>query len=291
MLCREGELLLGCEVEIGNRYLNVFIRRTRKTHKIDLTSIVNLTYEELSGKLVLALENGEIIEIQPQIVEDRDVVSKILVYFTLLKNPSSIDFIGRVLKSFSKSIDAVLKLALALSETDYGINWEKIVELAETVAVTIRLSENLWANLNKEDLNHLLESVARKDIKSVLGSAKNVIASLSYSAKLSLSKALPGTSSEVLLDVTLAAVLSSSFEILKTYLSEKELLSIDEVVNLSLIRFRRVFNIDEYFLMELSTGFRRTQDIEKLVDDIINALRKSYQDIIESSREALRQDK
>ncbi|MEM4937899.1 MAG: hypothetical protein QW509_06995, partial [Sulfolobales archaeon] len=94
-----------------------------------------------------------------------------------------------------------------------------------------------------------------------------------------------------LLDVTLAAVLSSSFEILKTYLSEKELLSIDEVVNLSLIRFRRVFNIDEYFLMELSTGFRRTQDIEKLVDDIINALRKSYQDIIESSREALRQDK
>ncbi|MEM4836811.1 MAG: hypothetical protein QXX40_07085, partial [Sulfolobales archaeon] len=122
-------------------------------------------------------------------------------------------------------------------------------------------------------------------------SAKNVIASLSYSAKLSLSKVLPGTSSEVLLDVTLAAVLSSSFEILKTYLSEKELLSIDEVVNLSLIRFRRVFNIDEYFLMELSTGFRRTQDIEKIVNDIINALRKSYQDIIESSREALRQDK
>ncbi|MEM1893471.1 MAG: hypothetical protein QXV95_07760, partial [Sulfolobales archaeon] len=147
------------------------------------------------------------------------------------------------------------------------------------------------ANLNKEDLNHLLESVVRKDIKSVLGSAKNVIASLSYSAKLSLSKVLPGTSPEVLLDVTLAAILTSALGTLKISLSEKELLNLEEVINLSLTRFGRVMNIDELFLKELNAGFRRTQDIEKIVNDIINALRKSYQDIIESSREALRQDK
>ncbi|MEM0065377.1 MAG: hypothetical protein QXZ22_00465 [Sulfolobales archaeon] len=291
MLCRDGELLFGCEVEIGNRYVNVFIRRTRRTYRIDLTSITDLTYEELSGKLLVTLADGRIIEIQPQVTEDRDVVSKVLVYFTLLKNPSNMDFISQVLKAFSTSVDAVLKLTSALRETDYGIDWRKIMELAETVAETIRLSEDLWANLNKEDLYHLLDSVSRRDIKSVLGSAKNVVASLSYSAKLSLSKVLPGTSPEVLLDVTLAAILTSALGTLKISLSEKELLSLEEVINLSLTRFGRVMNIDELFLKELNAGFRRTQDIEKLVNDIINALRKSYQDIIESSREALRQDK
>ncbi|MEM1961381.1 MAG: hypothetical protein QXY48_01340 [Sulfolobales archaeon] len=291
MLCRDGELLFGCEVEIGNRYVNVFIRRTRRTYRIDLTSITDLTYEELSGKLLVTLADGRIIEIQPQVTEDRDVVSKVLVYFTLLKNPSNMDFISQVLKAFSTSVDAVLKLTSALRETDYGIDWRKIMELAETVAETIRLSEDLWANLNKEDLYHLLDSVSRRDIKSVLGSAKNVIASLSYSAKLSLSKVLPGTSPEVLLDVTLAAILTSALGTLKISLSEKELLSLEEVINLSLTRFGRVMNIDELFLKELNAGFRRTQDIEKIVNDIINALRKSYQDIIESSREALRQDK
>lgn len=291
MLCRDGELLFGCEVEIGNRYVNVFIRRTRRTYRIDLTFITDLTYEELSGKLLVTLADGRIIEIQPQVTEDRDVVSKVLVYFTLLKNPSNMDFISQVLKAFSTSVDAVLKLTSALRETDYGIDWRKIMELAETVAETIRLSEDLWANLNKEDLYHLLDSVSRRDIKSVLGSAKNVIASLSYSAKLSLSKVLPGTSPEVLLDVTLAAILTSALGTLKISLSEKELLSLEEVINLSLTRFGRVMNIDELFLKELNAGFRRTQDIEKIVNDIINALRKSYQDIIESSREALRQDK
>ncbi|MEM0351797.1 MAG: hypothetical protein QW459_02315 [Sulfolobales archaeon] len=291
MLCRDGELLFGCEVEIGNRYVNVFIRRTRRTYRIDLTSITDLTYEELSGKLLVTLADGRIIEIQPQVTEDRDVVSKVLVYFTLLKNPSNMDFISQVLKAFSTSVDAVLKLTSALRETDYGIDWRKIMELAETVAETIRLSEDLWANLNKEDLYHLLDSVSRRDIKSVLGSAKNVVASLSYSAKLSLSKVLPGTSPEVLLDVTLAAILTSALGTLKISLSEKELLSLEEVINLSLTRFGRVMNIDELFLKELNAGFRRTQDIEKIVNDIINALRKSYQDIIESSREALRQDK
>ncbi|MEM4550816.1 MAG: hypothetical protein QXG82_05225 [Sulfolobales archaeon] len=291
MLCRDGELLFGCEVEIGNRYVNVFIRRTRRTYRIDLTSITDLTYEELSGKLLVTLADGRIIEIQPQVTEDRDVVSKVLVYFTLLKNPSNMDFISQVLKAFSTSVDAVLKLTSALRETDYGIDWRKIMELAETVAETIRLSEDLWANLNKEDLYHLLDSVSRRDIKSVLGSAKNVVASLSYSAKLSLSKVLPGTSPEVLLDVTLAAILTSALGALKISLSEKELLSLEEVINLSLTRFGRVMNIDELFLKELNAGFRRTQDIEKIVNDIINALRKSYQDIIESSREALRQDK
>ncbi|MEM4601182.1 MAG: hypothetical protein QXF63_05640 [Sulfolobales archaeon] len=291
MLCRDGELLFGCEVEIGNRYVNVFIRRTRRTYRIDLTSITDLTYEELSGKLLVTLADGRIIEIQPQVTEDRDVVSKVLVYFTLLKNPSNMDFISQVLKAFSTSVDAVLKLTSALRETDYGIDWRKIMELAETVAETIRLSEDLWANLNKEDLYHLLDSVSRRDIKSVLGSAKNVVASLSYSAKLSLSKVLPGTSPEVLLDVTLAAILTSALGTLKISLSEKELLNLEEVINLSLTRFGRVMNIDELFLKELNAGFRRTQDIEKIVNDIINALRKSYQDIIESSREALRQDK
>ncbi|MEM1707841.1 MAG: hypothetical protein QXQ86_06250 [Sulfolobales archaeon] len=291
MLCRDGELLFGCEVEIGNRYVNVFIKRTRRTYRIDLTSITDLTYEELSGKLLVTLADGRIIEIQPQVTEDRDVVSKVLVYFTLLKNPSNMDFISQVLKAFSTSVDAVLKLTSALRETDYGIDWRKIMELAETVAETIRLSEDLWANLNKEDLYHLLDSVSRRDIKSVLGSAKNVVASLSYSAKLSLSKVLPGTSPEVLLDVTLAAILTSALGTLKISLSEKELLSLEEVINLSLTRFGRVMNIDELFLKELNAGFRRTQDIEKIVNDIINALRKSYQDIIESSREALRQDK
>ncbi|MEM1747049.1 MAG: hypothetical protein QXI06_03775 [Sulfolobales archaeon] len=291
MLCRDGELLFGCEVEIGNRYVNVFIKRTRRTYRIDLTSITDLTYEELSGKLLVTLADGRIIEIQPQVTEDRDVVSKVLVYFTLLKNPSNMDFISQVLKAFSTSVDAVLKLTSALRETDYGIDWRKIMELAETVAETIRLSEDLWANLNKEDLYHLLDSVSRRDIKSVLGSAKNVVASLSYSAKLSLSKVLPGTSPEVLLDVTLAAILTSALGTLKISLSEKELLNLEEVINLSLTRFGRVMNIDELFLKELNAGFRRTQDIEKIVNDIINALRKSYQDIIESSREALRQDK
>ncbi|MEM1682428.1 MAG: hypothetical protein QXP10_03595 [Sulfolobales archaeon] len=291
MLCRDGELLFGCEVEIGNRYVNVFIKRTRRTYRIDLTSITDLTYEELFGKLLVTLADGRIIEIQPQVTEDRDVVSKVLVYFTLLKNPSNMDFISQVLKAFSTSVDAVLKLTSALRETDYGIDWRKIMELAETVAETIRLSEDLWANLNKEDLYHLLDSVSRRDIKSVLGSAKNVVASLSYSAKLSLSKVLPGTSPEVLLDVTLAAILTSALGTLKISLSEKELLNLEEVINLSLTRFGRVMNIDELFLKELNAGFRRTQDIEKIVNDIINALRKSYQDIIESSREALRQDK
>jgi|GEM_PF-1423213 len=288
VLCRDGELLFGCEVEIGDRYVNVYIRRTKRTYRIDLNSITDLTYEELSGKLLATLVSGRIIEIQPQVTEDRDVVSKVLVYFTLLKNPSNIDHINQVLKAFSSSIDAVLRLTSALHETWYGIDWRKIMESTEAVAETIRLSEDLWANLDKEDLYRLLDSVSRRDIRGVLGSAKNVIASLCYSARLSLSQVLPGTSPEVLLDVTLAAILSYALGTLKVSISERELLSLEEVISSSIKRFGKVMNIDESILKELEADLRSTQSTEKIVSNIVNVLRRSYQDIIESSREAPR---
>ncbi|MEM1622924.1 MAG: hypothetical protein QW543_02130 [Sulfolobales archaeon] len=291
VLCRDGEFLLGCEVEVGKRYVNISIKRTRRTYRVDLTSVVDLTYEELSGKLLITLANGRVIEMQPQVTEDRDVVSKVLVYLTLLKNPSSMDLIGQVLKAFSTSVHAVLRLTSALREADYGIDWRKIMELAETVAGTIRLSEDLLANLNEEDLYRLLDSVSHRDIKGVLGSAKNLIVSLSHSAKQALSKVLPGTSPEALLDVTLAAVLSSALGTLGVSLGEKELSTLEEVISSSIARFGNVMSVDESLLKELNAGFRRTQDVWRLVDDIINALRKSYRDAIGGLREAPRQGK
>lgn len=290
MLCRDGELLFGCEVEVVGWYITVYIRRTRRAYKLDLSSVLDITYEELSGKLLITLADGRIIEIQPQVTEDRDVVSKVLVLFALLKNPSSIDLIGRVLKAFGRSVDAALNLASALRETERGINWRKISELAEKVTNTVRLDEDLWTGLSKEDVHHLHDSVSRRDIKGILVSVKNIIASLYRSARLTLSKFLPGTSPEVLLDVVLAAISGGALRALKISLSEKEVVSLEEVVNSSLKRFTNVMNIEESLAKKLEALVRSRSDTEELVEGVVSVLTENYQRFVRVSQETSRRD-
>lgn len=292
MLCKDGELLLGCEVEVEvvGWYITVYIRRTRRAYKLDLSSVLDITYEELSGKLLLTLADGRMIEMQPQVTEDRDVVSKVLVFFTLLKNPSSIDPIGRVLKAFGRSVDAALNLASALRGTEQGISWKRISELAEKVTNAAKLDEDLWAGLSKEDVYHLHDSVSRRDIKGTLGSTKNIIASLYRSAGLTLSKVLPGTSPEVLLDVILAAISSIALRTLKISLSEEEVVSLEEVASSSLKRFTNVMNIDESLAEKLEALVRSCSDIEELIEGVVSVLAENYQRVVRVSQETSRRD-
>lgn len=288
MLCRDGDLLFSCDVEVGTWYMTVHIQRAKKTYRLDIGFISDLTYEELTGRLLVTLVNGKTLEIQPQVAEDRDVVSKLLILFTLLKNPSTIDFVGHALKAFSKTVNIALELVSTLQETEHGINWKKTLELAEKISNMIESSDELWSGVNREDVRHLLDSVSKRDIKTILGLAKNIITSLYASVKLYLSKILPGTSPEILLDVVLAAVLGSALRVLKVPLKEKEVIDLEEAIDRSLRRFASIMNVDEPLLKKLELSFYSMSNAEELVDNITSVLAKSFQNTIQTLREASR---
>lgn len=288
MLCKDGELTFNCDVEVSGWYVRVSIRRTGRSYRLDLSSVLDVTYEELSGKLLVTLAGGRTVEMQPQSAEDRDAVSKVLALFVLMKSPSSIDLIGRVLKAFARSVDAALNLALALRETGYGINWRRISALAEEVVNTVKRDEDVWVGLSWEDVHHLREAVSRRDIRGTLASVKSFIASLYRSAGLTLSRVLPGTSPEVLLDLVLAGVSHGALRALEAPPGEKESRGLEEILGSSLKRFVEVMNVEESLAEKLEASVRSGLDAEGLADSIVGALAESYQRAVRVSQEASR---
>lgn len=274
MLCRDREALSGCDVVFENRRAVVLMRGGGERYVLNPNSLSALTYEELSGRLEIVLADGGFVELLPQSAEDRDTVSSILASYSLLRDPSAVDAIGRGLRGFRRSVDAVLKLAAALGDTERGIDWESLSELGRQVAGLVESDEGLRGSLSERELRCLADSVSQRDLRSLVGCLKSVLTSLYRSAASSMSGVLPGTAPEVILDVALAAALRSAHDALGLPPERKDAARLEELLDSTLRRFAKVMSVEEPLLRELADSLRAERGAEEQVESIVGALRR-----------------
>lgn len=289
MLCRDERALSRCEVEAGDRGVVVRIRVDKRGYELDLSSATALTYEELSGRLLVVLASGRTVEIQPQSLEDLDTVSRLLAFHVISRNPPVVDLAGRVLKGFCRAACAMLRLLSALREAERGIDWGTASRLVEEVISAIGSDEHLRASLSEKEVYSLEDSVSGQDIRGAVSSVRNLMTSLYRSAEQILSRVLPGTLPEVLLDAVLVGVLGYALRSFELPLSEGRAASLEEVTEFSLGRFAKIVGAGEPLLRELANSLRTKRDAEEIVDAIVSVLKRSFATPVPGSRGEARQ--
>ena len=271
MLCREGAWMVGCDAVVGGSYVTLTIRRTGRASRIGLGEVRAVTYEELSGKLILELD-GRTIEMLPQTTEDRDTVTKLVMMFNALENPAILDVPARVLELFCRSVGMIFDLVSELRETDRGFDWGRIAEVAGTLAGTLEPLGITEVGLGGE-LKRLADSVSGRDIRGTFDSAKSILVRVYEKFRLDLAKSLPGTGPEVLLDLALASVVSSRIRRLGVTMTERGRGILRELERHALTRFANVMNVED--LGELERAISSAASAEEFVDRVIGIARRS----------------
>lgn len=267
-----------CEIKTERRYITITTSKGWRYFKIEVDSIKKLAFDEVSGKLIVELKNEEVIEIQPQTMDDRDTISSLLVLLTIAPDPAILDITGKVLKPFSRATAVLVKLVLTLYEGSYA-NWKKLSEISDELAGIVKSSRELWGGVVEGEVNYLLELISQRDAKRLVASLKNITVSIYESAKLSLAKILPGSSSESLLDLALALVLNSTMKSLNISLPEKEVASLEDIALSTLKRFSKIFNVDSALLKDLESFLSSTSSPEEFVDKVVEVLKNSLKPI------------
>lgn len=264
--------MYNCEIEVEKHYIVVKTLRPWKHFRVEIGSIESIVFDEISGKTIIKLEDGKMIEVQPQTVSDRDSVSSLLVLLAVALNPTIFDNASKVLKAFCKAATVVIKLALTLYRGSY-INWRKLSEISEELASIDRLGRELWTGTTREEIDRVFESISQRDTVGLVKSLRNSVTSLYESTKSDLARILPGSSSESLLDVVLASALNSAIRSLDVSLPEKEV--VNSLTTSALKRFFKIFNMDEASRKSLEALLQSTHCSEELVDRVIEELKRN----------------
>ncbi|MCS7099067.1 MAG: hypothetical protein RMH84_03330 [Sulfolobales archaeon] len=268
MLCKDRKAIYSCQVEIENN--RIVVKTSRAWRYFRIESIEDLVLDEISGKLTIRLINKEVVEIQPQTVGDRDTISCLLVLLTVASNQAIFDSVSDVLKAFYRAAVAIIKLFLVLSSSIF-INWRKLSEVSKELADVVKLGRGPWTSAAREEIERVLESVSHRDTGGLVRNLKNAVVSLYESTKLNLARVLPGSSSEVLLDLVLASALNSVIRYLDTPLPEKE--AVNPLLAAALKRFSKVFSIGD--TRNLEALLFSTHSSEEFIDKLLEELKKN----------------
>lgn len=272
VLCKDEKSMYSCQVEIGDGYIVLKTLKTWRRYKIGIESIENLVLDEISGKLTIKLSYGETIEIQPQTVDDRDAISSLLLPLTAAPDSAIFDSIGGTLRAFHRAATAITKLSLALSGSTF-VNWKKLYEVSRELVDAVRLGRNSLASSAIEEMERVLESIAHRDSVELLRSLRSAVVSLYESTKLDLARALPGSSSEAVLDLVLASALNSATKSLDLSPSEKE--TVNSSLAAALRRFSRVFRVKDRSYGDLEALLFSQSSSEEFVSKLLEELKKS----------------
>lgn len=268
MLCKDEKAIYSCQVEIENN--RIVVKTSRAWRHFRIESIENLVLDEVSGKLTVMLASKEVVEIQPQTADDRDTISCLLVLLAVASNQAIFDSVSDVLKAFYRVAVAIVKLSLVFSSSIF-INWGKLSEVSKELADVVKLGRDPWTSSTREEIERVLESVSHRDAGGLVRNLKNAVVSLYESTKLNLARALPGSSSEALLDLVLASALNSAIRYLDVPLPEKE--AVNPLLAAAIKRFSKVFSIGD--TRNLEALLSSTHSSEEFIDKLLEELKRN----------------
>lgn len=279
MLCRDNQIVTPCQLEFADTHLVLRFRGTWRELMIEFNSITELIFDETMGRLMIYTRlQDSALEISPQSIEDLDSVSRILAVMALSENPSVLDRVEEFLKIFGDVTSGIIKLVALLQEVDVrgGINWNKISEVAGEITEAVNMLSGKVPGFHNESFRSLMNSIESRHIKEVIRRAEAVLTHVYNASRSSLTGLIPGTCSEVLLDLVLLYVLTSSTASKRISVSERGLVTIREVSEVALARYANVFGVQESHLVRIRELIRDgVASVGEFIREIMDALRST----------------